>query len=249
MATEATSTAEPTVAWGLKRMILNAASYMSPRASAAAAASRRACGRRRACRRRARPDGGPGPAAVRTDAAYGAAGRLPGGGGCCPGDPGRRDDCSVTRIPRARECGQSCQVRSARRPGTGVPGPWTVRFGAVRRISAKIVRLLRRVPPDRVTDAAALDSLNRVSRDRSQCVCVRRTGSGRLAGDPISPTNPSGATRNTSRSRSRVARTPATRPTAGVGGGGGATGGTASPEDRVVKQTRTRYAPGGVRDR
>ncbi len=122
IATAATSTAEPTVAFGLKRMIRNAASYMSESVSGRsgtapglwAAPSIPGCGER-----------------WRTAAEYGVdrtGAAPPGGGGCGPGGPGG-GNCSVIGPP-SRECDNPVRCpRTA--PVVGRRRPRSVRFGAL----------------------------------------------------------------------------------------------------------------------
>jgi len=136
----------------------------------------------------------------------------------------------------------------ARRPPWAVPGRGRSDL-AHSQISAKISRLLRRVPPDHVRGRGATLITESHLPDRPQCsACPAPARSS--GGDPISPTNRSGATRNTT--GTRVSCRANTGDTPDRGGRRrwwrdrrcGLT-----RRGRVVNRTRTRYLPGGVRDR
>ena len=160
-----TSTAEPTVAFGLKRMMRNAASYMSPR-PAAAAASRPACARRRACRARAPrlpgAGGGAGARAGRSGVRRGRGrGRLPAGGwrgrrspdptwrdpsGGRGGDPPRRPHGPGERVPEHVQNGEAARSRVSREPTTAqvaAVSRWEWCEGSTQAVSRPSTRLSR----------------------------------------------------------------------------------------------------------
>ena len=242
------------MALGLNRMIRNAASYMSlERRAGAAATAPGLCaapsipGRRRPAR--AGPGGGPPRRAAgrgggpRERRRCGGGGGYPAGRGAGP--PGRRVRLVVRQLLSLRRVRSSASSRLVSPYPVRRPAPPRSRGTGARTdlalsgISAKIVRLLRRVAGVRHT----LTTESRLLNGIGGLACVRTE-----PGDPISPTNPSGAINNDAGPRSRVAPNQGDTPDRGgrprgraAGGGAGRQGLTRGPSRN--HGTRFRLTP------